>query len=117
MLSGGILFVYPFAVVIAGTGEVNLTRLVAWLAVFPVIRLPIAIALERDATRRAKRLLRETRLGDASEEEGIAKLLQAAFRTHLAFGVGLILLVGACVATITLAPVPGSGKGAVRGRR
>ena len=35
VLGGGVLFVYPFAAVIGGTGEVNLTLLVAVLAIFP----------------------------------------------------------------------------------
>ena len=102
VLGGGVLFVYPFAAVIAGTGEVNLTRLVALIAILPVIRFPVALALERDANRRAKRLLGETKLADATEEQGIADLLRAAFRTHIALGVGLVLLVGACVATMWL---------------
>ena len=66
------------------------------------MRLPIAFALERDANRRAKRLLSETKLADVTEEAGIADLLRAALRLHLAFSVGLILLVGACVATMSL---------------
>jgi Zn-dependent membrane protease YugP/Flp pilus assembly protein TadD len=102
VLGGGVLFIYPFATIIAGTGETNLTRLVALLAVLPVMRLPVTIALERDATRRAQRLLSETRLADETEVEGIADLLRAAFRTHLAFSVGLVLLVGACVAAMSL---------------
>ena len=102
LLGGGLLFIYPFAAVFAGSGEVKLTRLIALLVVLPVLRLPVAIALECDATRRAKRLLSETRLADVTEEEGISDLLRAAFRTHLAFGVGLVLLVSACVATMSL---------------
>ena len=35
VLGGGVLFVYPFAAIIAGTGEVNLTRLVALLRFCP----------------------------------------------------------------------------------
>jgi Zn-dependent membrane protease YugP len=102
VLGCGVLFVYPFAAVIAGTGEVNLTRLAAFLAIFPVMRLPVAISLERDANRRAKRLLSEARLSDVSEEEGIDDLLRAALRMHLAISVGLVLLVGACVAAMWL---------------
>jgi Zn-dependent membrane protease YugP/Tfp pilus assembly protein PilF len=100
--SGGVLFVLPFAAPVTGSGEVNLTGLVAVLAIFPVVRFPLTLALERDATKRAKRLLQETALADETEHAGIAQLLAAAFRTHLALSVGLILLVGSCVVLMSL---------------
>jgi Zn-dependent membrane protease YugP len=100
--SAAVLFVYPFAAPLAGAGEANLTRLIALLTIFPVLRLPITMALERDATRRAKRLLNETKLADPAEQAGIAELLAAAFRTHLAFSLGLVLMVGACAAVMSI---------------
>jgi Zn-dependent membrane protease YugP/Flp pilus assembly protein TadD len=102
VLGGVVLFVYPLVALSAGAGEVNLTRLTAWLVIFPVLRLPVTIALERDATRRAIRLLDETSLADVTEQAGIAQLLAACFRTHLVFSVGLVLLVSACVAAMSL---------------
>ncbi|MGE3240252.1 MAG: zinc metallopeptidase [Pirellulales bacterium] len=101
-ISAAVLFLYPFTAIAVGGVEANLTFLLAVLAIFPILRLPITIALERDATKRAKRLLAETGLADATEREGITRLLAAAFRTHLAFSVGLIVLVGACVATVSM---------------
>jgi Zn-dependent membrane protease YugP len=102
LLGGAVLFVYPFVVIIAGDGEVNLTRLTAGLVIFPMLRLPLTLALERDASRRAVQLLHETRLADASEHAGIDGLLAACFRTHLAFSVGLVFLVSACVGAMSL---------------
>jgi Zn-dependent membrane protease YugP/Flp pilus assembly protein TadD len=96
------LFVYPIAAIGVGTGEVNLTRLLALVTIVAVLRLPVTIALELDATRRAKRLLKETGLAHATEEEGITRFLHAAFLAHLAFNSGLVLVIGACVATMWL---------------
>jgi Zn-dependent membrane protease YugP/Flp pilus assembly protein TadD len=101
-LSGVVLFVYPLAAPLGGAGEANLTGLIALLAILALWRLPVSLALERDATRRAKRLLNETGLVHETEQEGIARLLQAAFRTHVALSVGLVLLIGAGVATMWL---------------
>jgi Zn-dependent membrane protease YugP/Flp pilus assembly protein TadD len=102
IISAVVLLVYPFSAIIAGSGDVNLTRLIALIAIVPILRLPITAVLEHDATKRAKRLLNETGLAHATEQEGIAKLLRAAFFTHLALGTGLILLIGACAATMWL---------------
>jgi Zn-dependent membrane protease YugP/Flp pilus assembly protein TadD len=94
------LLAYPFAVNLAGGSDANLTGLVALGAIAAVLRLPFTIALELDATRRAKRLLAETSLADASEQAGIARLLRAGFLTHVALGVGLVVLISACTATM-----------------
>jgi tetratricopeptide (TPR) repeat protein len=102
VVAGVVLFVYPFAAPLTGAGDANLTRLIAVLAIFPVVRLPLTLALERDATRRGQRLLSETGLADESEQAGVAQLLAAGFRTHIAFSVGLIMLVGGAVAAMSL---------------
>lgn len=102
ILGATVLFVYPFVAVIAFGSDVNLTRLVALIAIVPLLRLPVMIALELDASKRATRLLDETGLADASEHDGIAQLFRAGFRTHLAAGTGLVLLVVAGAATMWL---------------
>jgi Zn-dependent membrane protease YugP len=102
MLGAIPLLVYPYAATIALHREVNLTHLVALLAIVALLRLPITIALELDATRRAKRLLNETSLAHETELDGISRLLRAAFHTHLALNAGLILLMGAGVAVMWL---------------
>jgi uncharacterized protein len=102
ILSAVVLLVYPISAIIASSGDVNLTRLIALITIVPLLRLPVTMALELDASKRAKRLLNETGLAHATEHEGIAKLLRAAFFTHLALGMGLILLIGACAATMWL---------------
>jgi uncharacterized protein len=100
VLGSAPVLAYPFVVAIAGGGDVNLTGLIALGVLVALLRLPFTIALERDATRRAKRVLAETSLADATEQEGIDRLLRAGFRTHVALGIGLVLLIGACSATM-----------------
>jgi Zn-dependent membrane protease YugP len=102
MLAAIPLLVYPYAATIALHREVNLTHLVALLAIVAVLRLPITSALELDATRRAKRLLSETSLAHETELDGISRLLRAAFHTHLALNAGLVLLMGAGVGAMWL---------------
>jgi Flp pilus assembly protein TadD len=102
ILSAVVLLGYPISAIIVGGDDVNLTCLIALIAIVPLLRLPVTMALEQDATKRAKRLLNETGLAHATEHEGIARLLRAAFFTHLALGMGLVLLVGACAATMWL---------------
>lgn len=102
ILGATVLFIYPFVAVIAFGSDVNLARLVLLIAIVPLLRLPVMIALELDASKRATRLLDETGLADASEHEGIAQLLRAGFRTHLAAGTGLVLLVVAGAAAMWL---------------
>jgi Zn-dependent membrane protease YugP/Flp pilus assembly protein TadD len=102
VLGAVVLLIYPFSATIMGSGDVNLTGLVALIAIVPLLRLPANMALELDATKRAKRLLNETGLAHPTEQEGITRLLRAAFYTHLALGLGLVLLVGACAAVMWL---------------
>jgi tetratricopeptide (TPR) repeat protein len=51
--------------------------------------------LERDANKRAVRILSETNLAHETEREGIAHLLRAGFRTHVVFSIALVLMIGA----------------------
>jgi Zn-dependent membrane protease YugP len=97
-----VLFVYPFATTIAGTGEVNLTSLLVLLALVAVLRLPLTFALELDATRRGLRLLGETSLAHEIEQEGIAHMLRAGFRVHVVISLAIVLLIGAGVAVMWL---------------
>jgi Zn-dependent membrane protease YugP len=102
VVSAVVLLVYPISAIVAGNGDVNLTRLIALIAIVPLLRLPVTMALELDASKRAKRLLNETGLAHATEQEGIARFLRAALFTHLALGVGLVLLIAACAPTMWL---------------
>jgi uncharacterized protein len=102
VLVAAVVFVYPFATTIAGTGEVNLTGMLAAFALMALLRLPVSLALEMDATRRGKRLLNETLLADESEREGIAHMLRAGFRAHVVYSVALVVMIGAGVATMWL---------------
>jgi uncharacterized protein len=102
VLGASVVFIYPFAITIAGAGDVDLTSLLALFAVVAVLRLPVTIALERDASRRALRLLGEANLTHQTEQEGIARMLQAAFRAHVVLSVALVVAIGAGVATMWL---------------
>jgi Zn-dependent membrane protease YugP/Flp pilus assembly protein TadD len=101
-LSAVVLLVYPFVATIQFSDDISLWSLIALLAIVPILRLPVAMALERDATRRAKRLLNETGLAHENEQQGIAHFLQAALFTHLALGTGLVLLIGGCAGLMWL---------------
>jgi Zn-dependent membrane protease YugP len=102
VIGAAVVFVYPFATTIAAAGTVNLTGLVALGLLLAVLRLPVTIALERDATQRGLRLLNETKLAHETELPGITHFLRAGFRTHIVFGLGLILVVGAGIPTMWL---------------
>jgi tetratricopeptide (TPR) repeat protein len=53
-------------------------------ALVVVLQLPISLPLERDATRRAKRLAKQAGLLAAHEEASFDRLLHAGWRTHVA---------------------------------
>jgi Zn-dependent membrane protease YugP len=102
VFGAAVLFVYPFAVTIAGAGEVNLASLVASGALVAVLRMPITISLERDANRRGERLLNETGLAHETEHEGIARLWRAGIRVHVLCSMALVLLIGGGAAIMWL---------------
>jgi len=102
VFGAAVLLVYPFATTILYSGEVNLTRLLALGALVALVRMPVALALELDANRRAKRLLDETRLAYETEREGIAHFLRAAFLTHVVLSLAIVLLIGTGVAVMWL---------------
>jgi Zn-dependent membrane protease YugP/Flp pilus assembly protein TadD len=98
VLSAAVLISWPFAGIILGRNDVNLTQLMALIILVPLLRLAVMIPLELDATKRGNRLLDETGLAQPDELEGIARLLRAGFFTHLALGIGLVLFIAACAA-------------------
>jgi Zn-dependent membrane protease YugP len=112
VLGAAVSFIYPFAVTIDGAGDVNLTGLVALFALVAALRLPVTIALEQDASRRALRMLGETGLTQETEQAGIAHMLQAGLRAHVVLSVALVVAMGGGVATMWLVE-NGLGTGAV----
>jgi Zn-dependent membrane protease YugP len=102
VFGAAVLFLYPFAATIAAAGDVNLTMLVALLALVAVVRLPLTFALELDATRRGMRLLDETSLAHETELDGIARMARAAFRVHVVLSLAIVLLIAAGVAVMWL---------------
>ena len=123
VFGAGALLIYPFATTIVGEGTVNLTSLATLFALMALLRLPVSMALEQDATRRGQRLLNETGLAHETEHEGIAHFLRAGFFVHIAFSVVLVMLISAGIGTMwlvengldtpTLAGVPVAPKSAL----
>jgi hypothetical protein len=102
LFAASVILLYPFAATIAGAGDVSLTGLLTLAVLVALLRLPVAIALERDANTRGQRLLTETGLAHETERDAISRLLHAGYRVHVAFGLMLVLLISAGVAMMSL---------------